>query len=109
MVTPLEKLAYYDALDMPLTQRELGDVPGHPAVGEREGYFYLFDREYLVPLRKRREEYARRKWRIASHVMLFLRLVPFVRMVFASGSLSMNNTDELSDLDVILVAKHGRI
>ena len=108
-MTPLEMLAYYDTLDRPLTREELGEAPRHPAVRERDGYFYLFGREYLVPLRKRREEYARRKWRIASHVMLFLRMVPFLRMVFASGSLSMNNTDETSDLDVIIVAYQGRI
>src|SRR3989344_6398789 len=96
MVSKLQLLAYYDTLDMPVQQPD-------------GSYEYLFDREYLVPLRKERERIAKRKWRIARRVAWWMRFLPFVRVVFASGSLSMNNTDELSDLDVVIVAKHGYI
>lgn len=109
MLSPLELLSYYDVLDRPLTKDELGTDLQHPSVKQREGYYYLFDREYLVPLRKRRMEFASRKWRIVESVASWLRHLPFIRIVFVSGSLSMNNTDEVSDLDVIIVAKHGRI
>ncbi len=123
----LSTLAYYDVLDMPLTAEEVfrflikkdavvpslqdvhRELEHKKQIGEREGFYYLFDREYLVPLRKEHERLAQRKWRIARRAGWWMRMVPFVRVVFASGSLSMNNTDELSDLDIIVVAKHGYI
>ena len=123
----LSTLAYYDVLDMPLTAEEVfrylikkdGMVPSlHDVllelendhnVGGREGFYFLFDREYLVPLRKEHERLAKRKWRKARRAVRWLALVPSLRAVFVSGSLSMNNTDELSDLDVVIVTKHGRI
>src|SRR3989344_239940 len=109
MALPLELLAYYDTLDRPLSIDEIGADVCMPFVGKRDGYYYLFDREYLVPLRKERERIAARKWRVMREVMFWMRMVPFVRVVFASGSLSINNTDELSDLDVVIVARHGCI
>lgn len=127
----LSTLAYYDVLDMPLTAEEVFrflikspdyDIPTFLRMSEcceelvREGklgrrgkYFFLFDREYLVPLRQQRRRLAQAKWHRAISTMKYLRMVPFVRLIFASGSLSMDNTDELSDLDIIIVAKHGRI
>lgn len=126
----LSTLAYYDVLDMPLQAHEafrylikkddrvprLAEVVDELArlrrdgvIGEREGFSYLFGREYLVPLRLRRQEFARHKWHRAYWIFRYLRAVPFIRLVFASGSLSMKNTDEQSDLDAIIVARHGRI
>lgn len=70
---------------------------------------FLTGREHLVPLRLKREKIAKRKWRLARRAVWWLRFVPYVRAVFASGSLAMRDTDELSDLDVLIVVKHGRI
>lgn len=72
-------------------------------------YYFLFDREYLIPLRQKREKIAQRKWQITKRVVWCLRFVPYVKAVFASGSLAIRNTDELSDLDVLTIVKHGRI
>lgn len=127
----LATLAYYDVLDMPLTAEEVfrflikKDSRSFPSLSQvqdelqqmindkrsmiRDGYYYLFDREYLVPLRNEHERLAKRKWSRLGWTMRWMRAVPFVRAVFVSGSLSMNNTDELSDLDIVIVAKHGRI
>mgnify|MGYP001572961064 FL=1 len=72
-------------------------------------YYFLFDREYLVPLRFKHEKIAKYKWRKAERAIRWLQFVPYLRAVFASGSLAMNNTDELSDLDVLIVIRNGRI
>ncbi|MEK7616174.1 MAG: hypothetical protein AAB420_03140 [Patescibacteria group bacterium] len=109
MQNVLKQLAYYDVLDRPFLMSDLGTSLRSDLVSERDGYYYLFDREYLVPLRKERQRISRRKWQIARRVAWWLRFVPFARVVFVSGSLSMENADELSDLDVIVVAKHGHI
>lgn len=78
-------------------------------VNRVEDYYFLFDREYLVPLRFKHEKVAKYKWRKARRAIRWLRLVPCVEAVFASGSLAINNTDELSDLDVLVVVGHGRM
>ena len=133
----LATLAYYDIFDFPLKteeiferltnfkhlyistalqlysykeiQKGLDQLVIDRAISIREGYYFLDDREYLVPLRLKREKIAKRKWRIAKRVIWRLRFVPYLRAVFASGSLAMRNTDELSDLDVLIVVRPGRI
>lgn len=134
----LATLVYYDIFDFPLKAEEIFDclinfkhLGMNPlltthyslltvtqeldqlildrAVGLREGYYFLFDCEYVVPLRIKRERIANRKWRIARRAVWWMRILPYVRAVFASGSLAMRNTDELSDLDILIVIKHGRI
>jgi hypothetical protein len=134
----LATLAYYDILDQPLkleeissrlisfrhlftieaetldydledVHRELERLTIAGPIDFCEGYYFLFGREYLVPLRLKREKIAKNKWRITKKAISWLRLVPYLRAIFASGSLAINNTDELSDLDVLIVVKHGRI
>ncbi|MBI2669925.1 MAG: hypothetical protein HYX20_02190 [Candidatus Yanofskybacteria bacterium] len=134
----LATLTYYDVFDFPLkmeevfnylinfqhlgisllstvycplstVSRELDQLILEGVIGLREGYYFLFDREYLVPLRIKREKIAQRKWQITKRAVWWLHLVPYVKVVFASGSLAMRNMDELSDLDVLVIIKHGRI
>ncbi len=133
----LATLAYYDVFDFPLKEGEIfkflfnfehlsasGDGQS-PDFGEiktelerlrsenivnfSDGFYFLFGKEYLIPLRIKREKLAKRKWQKAIRAVKWLRFVPYLRGVFASGSLAMSNTDELSDLDVLVVVRRGRI
>lgn len=127
----LATLSYYDVLDFPLTagevfrylvRREQGKPVSRESVastlttlckegvvGEREAFYFLFGREYIVPLRNERVRLAHRKWKRAKRAIALLRHIPFLEAVFVSGSLSIGNTDELSDLDVIIVVRAGHI
>ncbi len=123
----ISTLAYYSVFDMPLSSEEifrylirkesshfpsLKDVEKELAllpVKNREGYYFFLDREYLVPLRKKRETIAEEKWRKTMRAVRWLSIVPFVQVIFASGSLALRNTNELSDLDILLIVRHGRI
>ncbi len=133
----LATLSYYDIFDFPLKAEEvliylinfkhlniaddgslikLEDIKKNldqlildNVIGLRDGYYFLFNREYIVPLRLKRQTLAKRKWKIIKRTVRWLSLLPYMRLIFAFGSLAMNNTNELSDLDVLIVVKHGRI
>ncbi|MEX1064171.1 MAG: hypothetical protein WD898_01775 [Candidatus Paceibacterota bacterium] len=133
----LATIAYYDVLDFPLKEEEvfrflinfehldaskkmnkpaldevrnrMADLMKAGAIDSDQGYYFLTDKKYLAPLRLKKEKIAREKWAKTLRAVKWIRLVPNVRAVFASGSLAISNTDELSDLDVLIVAKHGRI
>ncbi len=128
----LATIAYYDALQMPLTAFETWKyLLRRPAeVGERialtevlhalqelngthleskNGMYMLAGRTHLYEMRIERQKIADRKWKRVRRVAWWLQMVPFVRLVFASGSLVYNNTRDSSDLDLLIVAAHGRI
>jgi predicted nucleotidyltransferase len=137
-MTPLEKtilatLSYHDIFDYPLTafelwrfavrspQLALGAGLGEylaalsesavlrEKVGEKYGFYFLLGREELVEKRLRRKKLADLKWKKARRIFRLLSGVPFVRGVFVSGSLALENSREESDVDVIVVARAGRI
>ena len=133
----LATLAYYDVFDFPLKEEEIfkflfnfeylsvsgerqAPDPGelkteletlrnNGTIGFYDGFYFLFEKNYLVPLRIKREKLAKEKWRKTIRAVKWLRFVPYLKGVFASGSLAMSNTDELSDLDVLVVIRRGRI
>ena len=133
----LATLAYYDVLDFPLKEEEVfrflvnlerRQTPENPRTSDfdeikieleklrsenivnfYDGFYFLFDRNYLVPLRLRREKIAKKKWRKTCRAVWWLKFLPYIRAVFASGSLAMSNTEELGDLDILIIVKRGRI
>jgi hypothetical protein len=133
----LATLAYYDIFDLPLKEEEvfkflfnhehlsafggerapdsgeiravLKKLAGDGVVGFSGGFYFLFGRNYLVPLRARREKLAKKKWKKVFRAAGLLKVLPYIKAVFASGSLAMSNTEELGDLDVLIIAKHGRV
>ncbi len=90
-------------------ERELDQLIIDGVVDRVGDCYFLFGREYLVPLRFKNEKIAIHKWRKTLFAVKWLRIVPYVEIVFASGSLAINNTTELSDLDVLIIVKKGRI
>jgi hypothetical protein len=133
----LATLAYYDILDFPLKEEEifrflinlkrlmpseelpapsfdevkaeLEELKKDGSVNFSDGFYFLFERDYLVPLRLRRERIAKEKWKKVLQAIQLLKFLPYIKAIFASGSLAINNTEELGDLDVLIIVKHGRI
>lgn len=99
-----------DTLCDPLeVRRELDQLVLERIVSFDEGYYFLFDREYLVPLRRKKAKLSARKLIRARRIICWLAWLPYMEAIFASGSLGLGNCDELSDLDVLVIARHGRI
>ena len=133
----LATLVYYDIFDLSLRKEELFKrlcVFGHLFHGKKRetvsrsqfdysleqllktgkinlknNYYYLFEREYLIPFRLKKEKLAISRIKRTRWAVGWLRFAPNLLAVFASGSLAMRNTDELSDLDILIITKSGRI
>lgn len=134
----LTTLAYYDALDYPMTSFEiwkyltcldkdknitsseeritLTDIVSELEndklrifICNSQGFYFLRGREYLVQQRIERNKLAEKKLKIAIKITKFLRFVPFVRMVAVSGRLAMKNTEKKSDLDFLIALKNKKI
>lgn len=134
----LSTIAYYDVLDYPLTVFELwkylisneqavnsslreGRVMLADIINELEneelkkqietyrGYYFLNGRKDLVAQRIYRNKISEEKYRIIRRVVWFLRFVPYVRMILATGRVAMKNADQKSDLDLLVCLEKGRI
>jgi len=133
----LATLAYHDILDYPLTSwevfqyrllgterdpsasnstyayeevlAELRELESQKAIGQKNGFYFLYGRQELYDTRIWRTKAAEEKLRRVYWVLKLFPLVPFVRGVFLSGSVAMENARQASDVDILTVAKHGRI
>ncbi|OGM99468.1 MAG: hypothetical protein A3F98_03465 [Candidatus Yanofskybacteria bacterium RIFCSPLOWO2_12_FULL_41_8] len=78
-------------------------------LAEKNGFYFLNGRDDLYDLRIERQKIADKKWKKFLKLTKFLALTPFLRGVFASGSMALGNTDKESDFDVLIIAKSGRL
>ncbi|MCK4860116.1 MAG: nucleotidyltransferase domain-containing protein, partial [Candidatus Omnitrophica bacterium] len=76
---------------------------------EKNGFYFLKNRTEVIRTRIDRQKIADQKWKKAKKIIRRLQIVPYVRMVAVSGSLALNNTQEESDIDVLIVVRAGRI
>ncbi len=124
----LQTVAYVDMYSYPLTAAEihryLVSVAASPeevahALGhaqwagrhleERDGYYALAGRGFIVDIRRRRAEAARHMWPGALYYARLTAALPFARMVAVTGSLAVNNADPDSDIDFLIVTAPGRL
>ena len=130
----LDTIIYYDVMDYPLTSFEvwkyliekndgaevekyslaeidkvLADELLNRKVEEYKGFFFLRGRKSLVEARLEKNKLANEKFKILHRVVFWLRMVPFVRMIAVTGSMAMKNTEKDSDIDLLVVLKHGKI
>lgn len=134
----LATIVYYDTLGFPLTSWEVGCYlispqrisPGlkeeEPAIleniqdsleqlraeGKMEeclGFYFLPGKRHLYQERMEKNKLAEIKWKKARRYLYWMQLLPFTEGVFVSGSLALGHTGEESDLDILVVAKEGRI
>ncbi len=127
-------LAYYDLFDFPLTADEIKKYLVAPAylnlktdvnndeidavlyslvnTGQLrllEGFYTFPKRDHIAPLRLRNQRIASGRIKRAKTAAFIMSFFPYVQVVFASGSLALENTDHESDLDIFLITRPGRI
>ena len=78
-------------------------------LGEKNGFYFLSGKENLYHERIEKNKIAEMKWKKTRRYLFLVQAVPYIEAIFASGSLALGHTNKESDLDVLVVAKAGRI
>jgi hypothetical protein len=127
-------LGFYGRLGRPLTaleiwRRSAGENPGsigavHAAldqllaekkISQLRGFFWITDApesadaHAYVMRRVFQDVRTDGKWKKFVALRRLFRFIPFVEFVFASGSMAVGNAGPLSDFDVLIGARQGRI
>jgi len=126
----LKVLLYYHIFKHPLTLEEIytfypdADISkqnlkdalqslvsdnGSNIIGEQGGFYFISSYSDFVSDRLSKEIISLRIWKIARLITIVVKMLPFVRGVFITGSLAKNSSDEDSDIDFLIVSKENRL
>jgi len=121
----IKLIAFFDLFDYPLTSREvwryLNQGVDYQKVrevlkkgsgkiwAERNGFYFLKDREEIVEIRRFRYNYARKKILRARKLAKFFRYFPGVEMIAVSNIMGEYNLKKESDIDLLIIAREGKI
>jgi len=119
-------LVYYNLLDRPLTALEFfkylradgseisffevrQQLKKTPDISQQNGLYFLIGGQRLIAIRQERLKLSQLKWKKLKKFGRFLTLAPFLRLAAVTGSLTADNTKELSDFDLLIVLKKNRL
>ncbi|MBX4211773.1 MAG: hypothetical protein KW806_03235 [Candidatus Yanofskybacteria bacterium] len=134
----LATLAYYDVFDFPLTAfevwkylinparverlkegiteislseviRELDELLVNKKILEHNGFYFFPERVGIYDTRIEREKISAQKWKKLLKYAQWFVAVPYIKGLFISGSMAVNNSTEMSDFDALVVARSGRL
>ncbi len=129
-VAALRAIAFFDIFNHPLTDRELFEylhssesnlrlsfsqflqlTQSFPrtAITSTHGLWHLCGRESLVPLRTERGVSFGIKTKKLIRAVRVMSYIPFVRSVFVCNTLAFSVAERVSDIDVLIVVKWGRM
>ena len=133
----LGTLAYYDVLEYPLSLLEIhrylvnpqriysisepvGDISISSVlslldqlvkegnISEKYGLYFLPGRDFVVQ-RIEREKISAQKWKRLLKIGYWFQAVPYLRGMFVSGSMAIDNANEKSDLDILVITEPKRM
>lgn len=76
---------------------------------EKQGFYFLPERQQLISLRQERYNYTNRKIKIAKRVASLFKVLPTVRFVALSNLIGRHNLRDGSDIDIFIITKKNRI
>jgi len=121
-------IVFFDLFDHPLTAYEiwrrlkkkwslaeildfLSKEIGHSAatLSQKNGFYFLTDREEIVTVRQKRHNYGAKKLRIARRFARVFSLWPYVKMIALANSLGQYNLRAESDIDFFIISAPRRV
>jgi len=78
-------------------------------VDQKNGFYFLAGREEIIKQRIQKKKLADQKFKKIRWILRFIAYLPFIRLVMLSGSTGLGNPLKESDIDLLIVVKHGRI
>lgn len=89
--------------------QELDKMAKAGIIEHKNGFYFLPGKKILYEERIEKDKLANRKWKKFLAIVKYLQLAPYLRAVFASGSLAANNPEPESDFDIFVIIKSGRL
>lgn len=78
-------------------------------VFEKQGYWFLADRQELIKVRKKRKKYSQAKIKIARRAAAFMKTTPTIQMIALTGALAMENSGNQDDIDLLITTSRNRL
>ncbi|RLC31215.1 hypothetical protein DRH13_03345 [Candidatus Woesebacteria bacterium] len=115
----ISSLIYHDIFDYPLTPLELIKWTAGKGIkfkdlenikiSTKNGFLFLNGKEGSTLKRLMRKRISKRKLEKAKKAAKVLSFLPTVKMVAVTGALAMNNANEDSDIDFLMITKKGSL
>ena len=120
----LTTLAYFDLFQYPLTLKEVTrhlynlEAETHHvemalnesrAIINRGSYYQLEGNKDHIAVRHDRELIAKQLWKRVNRFRWIFSLTPYTRLVTICNNLSLDNTSNTSDIDLLVITKPGRL
>lgn len=123
----LKTLIYYDIFDFPLkaweihkwligknstlkqTEKAIHSLVKKQKINTKKGYYFLSGRNRVVAKRLERENVSKSHLQTAKLISHSFRLIPWIKLVGISGSLSMMGSQKTDDIDLFIITSKNRI
>ncbi len=111
----VSSIIYHDLFDYPLTLVELikwesgTNFNKEVLVRSKNGLFFIDGREGTILKRMMRKRISGRKLAIARKAAAILNKIPWVKFLGITGALAMENADDASDIDLIIITQKGTL
>ncbi len=105
----LFELKKYTNISFSKLLKILNQLTEKDLISEKNGFYFLFGRENILSIRRKRYNYAQRKLKIASRFAKFFSILPFVKMIALVNSIGSYNLKDGGDIDFFIVSSSNRL
>jgi len=123
----LKTVAFFDLFDYPLTSYEiwryllfvntsldnvienLDDQENIKNISNKNGFYFLINRENIIKTRHNRYNFSYHKQKIAKKIAKIFRLIPWIKMIAVGNIVGSHNLKDESDIDLFIITKKSRI
>jgi len=119
----LKTLIYADIFDYPLTKSQINQwliwqykIPPPSDItktlstfSKLNSCYYLPFRQSIIKTRQSRSRFSKPKVKLAHRISRYLRFIPTIKLIAITGALSMANSHQHDDIDLIIITKKNRL